>query len=60
VLFVLGSQDQMTRTKAAQGLIQAGQAAGKAVRSVNVPVGHHQMSEAPDDTLFAIRDFLRA
>src|SRR5450830_400091 len=60
VLFVLGSQDQMTPPKAAQGLIQAGQAAGKAVRSVNVPVGHHQMSEAPDDTLFAIRDFLRA
>lgn len=60
VLFVLGTQDQMTPPKAAQGLIQAGQAAGKAVRSVNVPVGHHQMSEAPDDTLFAIRDFLRA
>jgi hypothetical protein len=24
-----------------------------------VPVGHHQMTEAPDDTLFAIRDFLQ-
>jgi hypothetical protein len=24
-----------------------------------VPVGHHQMTEAPDETLFAIRDFLK-
>jgi hypothetical protein len=23
-----------------------------------VPAGHRQMSEAPDETLFAIRDFL--
>jgi len=27
---------------------------------VNLPVGHHQMTETPDATLFAIRDFLRS
>jgi pimeloyl-ACP methyl ester carboxylesterase len=58
-LFLLGAQDQMTHPKAAQGLIQAARAAGKTVHLVNVPVGHHQMTEAPDDTLFAIRDFLQ-
>ncbi|MBV8621604.1 MAG: alpha/beta hydrolase [Curvibacter sp.] len=60
VLFVLGSVDQMTPPKAAQSLIQAGQAHGKTLRRVDVPVGHHQMSEAPDATLAAIRDFLTA
>jgi hypothetical protein len=25
----------------------------------SLPVGHHQMTETPDATLFAIRDFLR-
>jgi len=58
VLFVLGSQDQMTAAKAAQPLIAKARASGKAVQVVNVPVGHHQMSEAPEETLFAIRDFL--
>lgn len=58
VLFVLGAQDQMTQAKAAQPLIAAAQASGKVVRVVTVQVGHHQMTEAPDDTLFAIRDFL--
>jgi pimeloyl-ACP methyl ester carboxylesterase len=59
VLFLLGAQDQMTQPRAAQGLIKAAQAAGKAVRMENLPVGHHQMTETPDATLFAIRDFLR-
>ena len=58
VLFVLGGQDQMTVPKAAQGLIQAARAAGKAVSTTTLPVGHHQMTETPDATLFAIRDFL--
>ncbi len=58
VLFVLGGQDQMTAPKAAQGLIQAARAAGKAVSTTTLPVGHHQMTETPDATLFAIRDFL--
>ena len=58
VLFALGTQDQMTTPKAAQGLIQAARSAGKDVQIVHLPVGHHQMTEAPDATLFAIRDFL--
>jgi pimeloyl-ACP methyl ester carboxylesterase len=58
VLFVLGEQDQMTPPKAAQGLIKAARNAGKTVQTTSVPVGHHQMSEAPDQTLFAILDFL--
>jgi pimeloyl-ACP methyl ester carboxylesterase len=60
VLFLLGGQDQMTHPKAAQGLIRAAQAAGQAVKVVTLPVGHHQMNETPDQTLFAIRDFLKA
>ena len=59
VLFLLGEQDQMTHPKAAQSLIHAAKAAGKAVSVVKLPVGHHQMTETPDATLFALRDFLR-
>jgi pimeloyl-ACP methyl ester carboxylesterase len=58
VLFLLGAQDQMTQPKAAQPLIGAACEAGKSVQVVQLPVGHHQMTEAPDATLFAIRDFL--
>ena len=58
VLFLLGGQDQMTHPKAAQTLIQAARAAGKAASTVTLPVGHHQLTETPDATLFAIRDFL--
>jgi pimeloyl-ACP methyl ester carboxylesterase len=60
VLFVLGAQDQMTHPKAAQGLIGTARHAGKTVRVVSLDVGHHQMTEAPEETLFAIRDFLNA
>ena len=60
VLFVLGTQDQMTAPKAAQSLITKAKTCGKQVHVVNVPVGHHQMSEAPEETLMAIRDFLKA
>jgi len=59
VLFVLGAQDQMTAARAAQPLIAKARASGKTVQVANVPVGHHQMSEAPEETLFAIRDFLK-
>ena len=58
VLFLLGAVDQMTTPKAAQGLIQLAQAAGKQHRVVKIPVGHNQMTEAPEATLFALRDFL--
>ena len=60
VLFLLGAQDQMTPPKAAQPLISKARESGKAVQVANLPVGHHQMTEAPDATLFAIRDFLKA
>ena len=59
VLFLLGELDQMTPPKAAQGLIAAARQAGKAVQVIRLDVGHHQMTEAPDATLFAIRDFLK-
>jgi pimeloyl-ACP methyl ester carboxylesterase len=58
VLFVLGAQDQMTQPRAAQGLIGRARESGKKVRVVSLPVGHHQMTETPDETLFAIRDFI--
>ncbi len=58
VLFLLGGQDQMTQPKAAQGLIKAARAKGLRVLVTSVPVGHHQMTEAPEDTLMAMRSFL--
>jgi pimeloyl-ACP methyl ester carboxylesterase len=58
VLFLLGAQDQMTPPRAAKTLITAAQACGQRVQITQLPVGHHQMTEAPDATLFAIRDFL--
>jgi pimeloyl-ACP methyl ester carboxylesterase len=59
VLFLLGAVDQMTTPKAAQGLIKVAQDAGKTHRVVKMPVGHNQMTEAPEETLAAIRDFLK-
>lgn len=58
VMFLLGAQDQMTPPSAAQRLIAAARTSGQMVKTVVVPVGHNQMTEAPDETLFAIRDFL--
>lgn len=59
VLFVLGAQDQMTPPKAAQSLIATARETGKSVQVVSLSVGHHQMTETPDATLFAVHDFLR-
>ncbi len=59
VLMVLGAQDQMTQPRAAQPLIAKAHSTGKTVQVVTLPVGHHQMTETPDETLFAIRDFLK-
>ena len=58
VLFLLGGQDQMTQPKAAQGLISAAKAKGLRVLVTSLPVGHHQMTEAPEETLVAMRNFL--
>ncbi|MDH5708609.1 MAG: alpha/beta hydrolase [Hylemonella sp.] len=60
VLFLLGGADQMTTPKAAQGLIAKARESGKHVRVVTLAVGHHQMTETPDETLFAIWDFLQS
>ena len=60
VLFVLGAKDHMTAPKAAQPLIATAKASGKHVAVISLQVGHHQMTETPDNTLFAIRDFLQA
>ena len=59
VLFLLGGVDQMTPPKAAQGLIGKAREAGKVVKVVTLPVGHHQMTETPDATLAALLGFLR-
>jgi len=58
VLFLLGSMDQMTMPKAAQGLIAKARESGKKVEVLSLPVGHHQMTETPDETLAAIKGFL--
>ena len=58
VLFVLGELDQMTQAKAAQLLINTAQASGKVHAVTRLAVGHHQMSEAPEETLKAIAGFL--
>jgi pimeloyl-ACP methyl ester carboxylesterase len=54
VLFILGQDDQMTPPKAAQSLVQAARNA----TVVTVGSGHHQMTEAPEATLAALRQFL--
>jgi pimeloyl-ACP methyl ester carboxylesterase len=58
ILFVLGLQDQMTQWRSAQTLVAQAQAHNPSVRVVSLPVGHHQMTEAPEATLMALRDFL--
>lgn len=58
VLFALGAADQMTPPKAAQGLIATARSTGQRVQVVSLPSGHNQMTEAPDETLMALRDFL--
>ena len=59
VLMVLGEADQMTTPKGAQPLIEQAQSSGVAVHINRVPNGHHQMSESPDETLDALKAFLR-
>ena len=59
VLFLLGAQDQMTQAKAAQLLIDKATSGGKKMQVISLPVGHHQMTEAPEQTLLAISSFLR-
>jgi pimeloyl-ACP methyl ester carboxylesterase len=58
ILFLLGATDQMTTPKAAQSLIEQARLCDKNFRVVTVPMGHHQMSESPEETLAALKDFL--
>jgi pimeloyl-ACP methyl ester carboxylesterase len=55
VLFAIGAYDQMTPPKAAQSLL----AHAADARVVTLPVGHHQMTEAPQALLEALQDFLK-
>lgn len=55
VLFLLGNVDQMTPPKAAQGLI----AKARQAQVVQLPGGHHQMSETPEPMLAALVEFLK-
>ena len=59
VLFLLGAEDQMTQAKAAKVLIEKAKSNGKAFKVVSLAVGHHQMTESPEETLVAISEFLR-
>ena len=59
VLFVLGAEDQMTQAKAANLLIETAKTTGKTFKVVSLQVGHHQMTEAPEETLFEISDFFK-
>lgn len=53
-LFVIGRHDQMTPPKAARALA----AHARNASLVEVEAGHALMLEAPDEVLFALRDFL--
>ncbi len=59
VLFLLGALDQMTQAKSAQLLIEQAKTSGKKFTVINLAVGHHQMTEAPEQTLMAIKNFLQ-
>ena len=59
VLFINGALDQMTPPKTTQALIEQGQQTGKKIHVATVPMGHHQMNESPEETLQALRQFLR-
>jgi pimeloyl-ACP methyl ester carboxylesterase len=58
VLFLLGLQDQMTQHRSAQALIEKAKASSVQVHVASVQVGHNLMTEAPEETLIALKDFL--
>ncbi len=58
VLFVLGESDQMTPPRAAKSLIDQAKAHDKTFTVAKVPMGHHQMTESPEETLDALKAFL--
>lgn len=56
IFFIVGKADQMTTPKAAQSLIDKCPKA----KIVKVNGGHAMMTEAPEETLQALKDFLKA
>ncbi|MSQ57966.1 MAG: alpha/beta hydrolase [Limnohabitans sp.] len=58
VLFILGKTDQMTQPKFAKKLIEQAKIKNQHVQVIEVPGGHHQMNETPEETLKALREFL--
>ena len=40
-------------------LVEKAKSAGKTFKVVSLAVGHHQMTEAPEETLFEISGFLK-
>jgi pimeloyl-ACP methyl ester carboxylesterase len=58
ILFVLGESDQMTPPRAAKSLIDQAKTSGKTYSVVKVAMGHHQMTESPEETLNALKAFL--
>ncbi len=56
ILFIVGTADQMTTPKAAQSLIDKCSQA----KAVRVNGGHAMMTEAPEETLQALKEFLKA
>lgn len=60
VLFLLGRGDQMTAPAAARSLIEIAERENIRHAVAWVPVGHHQMTEAPDETLTLLWKFLNA
>ena len=58
VAFILGERDQMTPPKAAQSLVKSARTAGLTVNVATVPAGHSLMTEAPEETLAAMRHAL--
>jgi pimeloyl-ACP methyl ester carboxylesterase len=56
ILFIVGQADQMTTPKAAQSLIDKAPGA----KVARVAGGHAMMTEAPDETLTALKDWLKA
>ena len=40
-------------------IIEMAKSTGKTFKVVSLAVGHHQMTEAPEETLFEISDFLK-
>ena len=58
ILFLLGKQDQMTHPKGAKSLIDTARTHNKKYQVVELPMGHHQMGETPEETLQALKEFL--